>query len=164
MKLFPPAALLLAGLAACATTRAAAPTGPSYYVMRHLQKAEGADPGLSEEGRANAELLAGWFGEDRPSAIYVSATRRAQETAAPVAARLGVTPKVYDPADTPGLVARVLAETGTVLVIGHTNTVPEIVERLGGVRPPPIPESEFGAIWHVSGTPRRTEWRMLGGV
>ena len=162
MKLFHAAALLLAALPSCATIADDAAI-PSYYVMRHLQKGDGLDPGLSEEGRANALRLAGWFERDRPTAIYVSATRRARETAAALAARLGVTPKVYDPSDTPGLAARVLAEKGTVLVVGHSNTIPEIVERLGGVRPEPIAETEYGVIWHVSGKERRTERRMLGG-
>ena len=49
-------------------------------------------------------------GSDRPRAIYVSDFRRTRQTAAPLAARLGLTPIVYDPADTPGLIARVRAE------------------------------------------------------
>jgi broad specificity phosphatase PhoE len=164
MKLFhAAAALLLAALAACATsaTDPAASAGPSWYVMRHLQKAEGADPVLSEEGRRNAERLATWFEDDRPTAIYASKTRRAQETAAPLAARLGLAPIVYDPADTPALVARLRSETGTVLVVGHSNTVPEIIERLGGARPADLAETDFGDIWLISGAERRTERKRL---
>jgi hypothetical protein len=62
----------------------------------------------------------------------------------------------YDPADTPGLVARMLADKGPVLVVGHSNTVPEIVERLGGDRPAPLAETDYGDVWHVWGAPRRT--------
>jgi broad specificity phosphatase PhoE len=149
MALFRPlAALLVLALAACATT-APEPPAPSWYVMRHLQKADGPDPALSEEGRSNAERLASWFADDRPTAIYVSATRRARETAAPLAARLGLTAKEYDPRDTPGLVARAKAETGTVLIVGHSNTVPEIVAQLGGARPADLAESDFGDIFRV---------------
>jgi broad specificity phosphatase PhoE len=149
MTLFRPlAALLLFALAACATT-ATEPPAPSWYVMRHLQKAEGPDPALSPEGARNAERLASWFGGDRPAAIYVSGTRRARETAAPLAARLGLTAKEYDPSDTPGLIARARAETGTVLIVGHSNTVPEIVARLGGARPADLAETDFGDIFRV---------------
>ena len=58
MALFRPLAalLLLLALAACQTT-SEPPRGPSYYVMRHLQKGEGVDPPLSETGRANARRL-----------------------------------------------------------------------------------------------------------
>lgn len=161
MKLFQAAAaLLLAALAACATV-APEPTGPSWYVMRHLQKAEGPDPALSKEGRRHAEALAATFGEDAPDAIYVSSTRRARETAGPLAARIGVTPKEYDPRDTADLVARVKQEPGTVLIVGHSNTVPEIVAALGGERPADLTEQDYGGIWHVR-VDGRTEKKRLG--
>ncbi|HEX8127136.1 MAG TPA: phosphoglycerate mutase family protein [Allosphingosinicella sp.] len=142
------AALLLLALPACATT-SGQPTKPSWYVVRHLQKAEGPDPALSEEGARNAERLASWFGTDRPAAIYVSTTRRARETAAPLAARLGIAVREYDPRDTPGLLARVKAESGTVLIIGHSNTVPDIVAGLGGPRPADLAEADYGDIFRV---------------
>jgi len=149
MTLFRPfAALLLLAAAACATAPDD-PPAPSWYVMRHLQKAEGPDPALSAQGSANAIRVASRFDDDRPSAIYVSTTRRAHETAAPLAAKLGLTAKEYDPSDTPGLVARVRSETGTVLIVGHSNTVPEIVAQLGGARPADMAETEYGDIFRV---------------
>ncbi|HEX8621836.1 MAG TPA: phosphoglycerate mutase family protein [Allosphingosinicella sp.] len=155
------AALMLLALAACQTTPEP-PRGPSFYVMRHLQKAEGEDPPLSAEGQVNARKLIGFFAADPPRAIYVSTTRRARETAAPLARKLHAKVRSYDPGDTDGLVARVLAERGPVLVVGHSNTVPDIVERLGGERPAPLAETDFGDIWHLWGTPRRTERLRIG--
>jgi broad specificity phosphatase PhoE len=157
------AAAFLILIAACATAPRAEAPHPNYYVMRHLQKAAGQDPELSPEGKANAERLAGLLATDPPSAIYVSTTRRAAETAAPLAARLGLTAKTYDPADTPALIAQVMKEPGTVLVVGHSNTVPEIVQRLGGTRPPDLAETDYGDLWHISGPDRRTEKMSLGG-
>lgn len=137
--------------AACASVSPVA-SGPDIYVMRHLQKAaQGPDPALSEEGQANAVRLADWFGEDPPSAIYVSSTRRAQMTAAPLAAKLGVVPKTYNPSDTAALVQSVKAEPGTVLIVGHSNTVPDIIEQLGGARPADIADDRFGDIWRIRG-------------
>lgn len=156
------ALLLLFGLAACETTEPTPPRGPSYYVMRHLQKAEGEDPPLSEAGRANARRLIGFFAVERPRVAYVSTTRRAWETAAPMAKKLRVKVRRYDPADTAGLVARVLSEKGPVVIVGHSNTVPEIVERLGGERPAALAESDYGDVWHLWGTPRRTELLRVG--
>lgn len=147
-------ALLLVVLAACATAPDA-PDGSNFYVMRHLQKAPGPDPALSEEGARNAAKVADLLADDPPAAIYVSTTRRAAETAAPLAARLGLTPKTYDPSNTPALIAAVTAETGTVLIVGHSNTVPEIVERLGAPRPAELSEADYGDIWHISGPERR---------
>ena len=158
------AASVLLVLAACAAVPSAPPAlHPNYYVMRHLQKAAGQDPGLTGEGRTNAERLIALLAADPPSAIYVSTTRRAQETAAPLAARLGIAPKLYNPSDTPALIAAVTAEPGTVLIVGHSNTVPDIIERLGGTRPAAIADDSFGDIWHVYGADRRTEKKSLTG-
>ncbi len=152
------AAFLLAAVAACATATATdEPIRPNHYVMRHLQKATGDDPGLTEEGQRNAVRLADLLADDPPSAIYVSTTRRARETAAVLATRLGLTPITYDPRDTPALIAAATSETGTVLIVGHSNTVPEIVERLGGTRPADLSESDFGDVWRVYGPDRRVE-------
>ena len=153
---------LMLALSACMTTPAPTPQ-PNIYVMRHLHTPKGApDPDLTAVGQDHAARLADWFRRDPPSVIYVSSTRRAQQTAAPLAARLGLTPKVYSPADTAGLVAAVTRETGTVLIVGHSNTVPDIVAQLGGTQPRALVHEDFGDIWNVRGTPRTTAHFTLG--
>lgn len=162
LRLIP--ALFLIALAACFPVAPQEPPGPSFYVMRHLHTPQGVnDPELTAEGQRNAAMLPGFFQGDPPSAIYVSNTRRSQQTAAPLAQALGITPKIYDPANTPALLQRVTAETGTVLIVGHSNTVPDIVQQLGGTRPDPIVHDQFGDIWHVSGIKRNTLRLRLGG-
>ena len=140
----------LATLAACATTPE--PAAPSFYVVRHLHTPSGErDPDLLAEGRRAAQALASWFRPGQaPRAIYVSDYRRTRQTAAPLAARLGLTPIVYDPADTPALAARVRAGPLPALVVGHSNTVPDIVVQLGGTRPGPLVHEDFGDIWLIS--------------
>jgi probable phosphoglycerate mutase len=49
-----------------------------------------ADPVLTEEGRAQSERLADWLSHEQIDHLLSSTLRRAQETAAPVAARLGL--------------------------------------------------------------------------
>lgn len=142
----------------------AAPVGSDIYVMRHLHTLPGAsNPDLTSVGRQHATLLDRWFvRRPSPDAIYVSNTVRAQQTAAVLAARLKLVPKIYDPRDTPGLVATVMAEPGTVLVVGHSNTVPDIVAGLGGTRPGPLVHEDFGDIWRVAGPARVTSHYKLG--
>jgi phosphohistidine phosphatase SixA len=147
MKLFQTCtALLLAALASCATVEPEA-EAPSYYVMRHLQKAEGPDPGLTEEGRRNADTLATMIADAPPRAIYASTTRRARETAEPAAKRFGLALREYDPSDTAGLIARVKADAGPVLIVGHSNTVPAIVAGLGGDLIGEIGEKDYGSLF-----------------
>ena len=151
--------LICAMLALAGCTRAASPPPPvpNIYVMRHLHTPKGVpDPDLTAEGQAVAAALAEWIAKDPPNVIFVSNTKRARQTAAPTAARFGVSPTTYNPADTPGLVAQVQAARGTVLVVGHSNTVPDIVAGLGGARPAPLVHEDFGDIWHIQGPQRTT--------
>jgi broad specificity phosphatase PhoE len=137
--------------AACASLASRDALEPDYFVVRHLNTPEGEqDPDLTEEGRQAAELLARRLTPERPAAIYVSTYKRTQQTAAPLAARLGLTPIVYDPADTPALIARVRAGPTPALIVGHSNTVPDIIEQLGGPRPEPLAHGDFGDLWVVS--------------
>ena len=53
-----------------------------------------ADPPLSEVGRAQAEAVGEWLAEESIDRIIVSPLRRAQETAAPLARRLGIEPEI----------------------------------------------------------------------
>ena len=141
-------AAALAALAACATTPT--PPEPVFYVMRHLNTPAGErDPDLLPEGQRLALVLAERLGDTPPRAIYVSHFKRTRQTAAPLAERLGLEPIVYDPADTPALVARVRGGPTPALIVGHSNTVPDIVEQLGGMRPEALEHEDFGDVWRI---------------
>jgi broad specificity phosphatase PhoE len=144
--------MLAAALAACATVpQAPSPQDVVFHVMRHLHTPEGErDPDLTAEGQAAAQRLVRYFESGVPAAIYVSRFKRSQQTAAPLAARFGLTPMLYDPADTPALIARVRAGPQPALIVGHSNTVPDIVEQLGGTRPAPLTHPDFGDIWNIA--------------
>jgi broad specificity phosphatase PhoE len=164
-------ALILAGAIALAgfTAPEAAPqSSPAtiaisspVYVSRHLQKGEGDDPPLTAEGTANAERLASMLADKGIVAIFVTPTRRTTETATPLAKRLGITITTYDPRDPDALVRAVAAASGPVLVVGHSNTVPDLVARFGGQRPAPMSEEDFGTLFVVEpdGTVAATEVR-----
>lgn len=117
--------------------------GPSLVVLvRHGEKAPvpGDDPPLSAAGQARAHALDSAVAHLAPSAIVVSTRRRTVETAAVVQARTGVTPTVVSldgggAAHVQAVARAVRAARGTVLVVGHSNTIPAIVTALGG---PPL--------------------------
>lgn len=147
--------LLILGLGACAYI---APLQPptTIYVMRHLNTPEGVqDPDLTQEGQAAAERLATWFTDAPPVTIFVSDTKRARQTAAPLAERLGLQPIVYDPRNTDDLLLEVMKSATPVLIVGHSNTVPDIVEKLSKARPAPLAHEDFGDIWRIAGPDRR---------
>jgi len=131
----------------------------TVIVIRHAEKETlgAADPALSAAGEARAALLARMFGEPkgvgRLDAIYVSATLRSRSTATPLAGRLGIVPIVAGADDPQGLARRVLRENGgkRVMVIGHIDTVPEIVAALSGRSDiPGIAEQDFATMYVVT--------------
>ena len=132
----------------------------TVIVIRHAEKdvnVSPADPPLSAAGEARAELLAQMFGDAKAlghvDAIYVSPALRSRLTAAPLAARLGISETVA-PADDPrSLARRVVREHGggRVLIVGHSDTVPQIVAALSAnPRIPEIGAQEYGTMYIVS--------------
>jgi len=105
--------------------------------VRHAEKDKGDDPDLTEAGHARARALAETLAHAHVQAILVSPTRRSRETAAPTAEHAKVEPKVVPmeggtDAHIAALVKAVKAEAGkTVLVVGHTNTIPPLLRGLG---------------------------------
>jgi phosphohistidine phosphatase SixA len=89
----------------------------------------------------------------RLDAIYVSATLRGRSTAAPLAGRRGIVPIVAGADDPKALARRVLRENSgkRVMIVGHSNTVPEIVSALTGRNDiPKIDELDFNVMYVVS--------------
>jgi broad specificity phosphatase PhoE len=108
------------------------------FVVRHAERADAGmtsssnDPDLSAAGQARAESLAAILKDARISAIYITEFNRTRQTAAPLAKTVGVEPIVMSSKDMPALIAKVKARSGNVLIVGHSNTVPEIIRALGG--------------------------------
>ena len=121
----------------------------TIFVIRHLQKAQGDDPSLSDEGAAAAEHLADLLVDEGISAIFATPTRRAMETAAPLAQRTGIAITPYDPSNPHSLVAAIASAKGSVLVVGHSNTVHDLIGRLGGEPPSPLTDQDYGTIFMI---------------
>lgn len=103
--------------------------------VRHAERATvpGADPPISPEGKRRAERLAITLADAGVTAIYTTEYKRTQETAGPSAERFHLTPVTLPGADTDRLVAALRqVQSGTVLVVGHSNTVPKAISQLGG--------------------------------
>jgi phosphohistidine phosphatase SixA len=135
-------------------------TTTTIVVIRHAEKQIGTidDAPLSPQGEQRATRLAQMFGDPevfgRVQQIYVTDTRRAQQTAAALAQRLGLKPAVVEGKLSAGEIARrVLHENrgGLALVVGHGNTVPQIVKELSDARKvPAIGEEEFDTMYVVT--------------
>ncbi len=136
---------------ACSVAAPALAKDVPVYVVRHFDTPKGEkDPDLLPEGANRAEALARWFRGKRLCAVLVTQYKRTRQTAAPTAAGRSIAIQSYDAADTDGAVARAKASACPVLIVGHSNTVPEIVEKLGGTRPADLVHEDFGDLWTVA--------------
>ncbi|KUJ83598.1 MULTISPECIES: histidine phosphatase family protein [Microbulbifer] len=106
------------------------------YLVRHAEKetADPAerDPALTEAGRARAQQLARVLRDVGIEQIYSTDYRRTRETAAPLAERLGLPVELYDPRDLDAFSSELRRGPSRILVVGHSNTTPELVASLGG--------------------------------
>jgi len=127
--------------------------GPSTIVLvRHAEPlAGGSDPGLTALGKRRAELLSFMYQNAGVTAIFTSDLRRTKETAQPLAARLSLTPQELEGLNISAHRNRVLAgPSGVVIVVGHTNTVPELIHALGVEPTVQIAANEFDRMFIVS--------------
>jgi broad specificity phosphatase PhoE len=142
----PLAVLLLTAVASSAFAQRA------VIVVRHAEKVDqSTDAVLSEAGQARARALASLLAKAGVTAVYATQYQRAAQTVQPLADALKLTVQTLQSDDTAGLVARLRSRHGSdvVLVAGHSNTVPEILSRLGHTEPVTIADDDFGSLFVV---------------
>lgn len=124
--------------------------------VRHAEKAQtgGDDPPLSEAGeRRVGELTRQLLDIDVIAgidAVYATQYQRTQQTAQPIADELDLPVNTYDAGDTEEILETILREHKgeIILVVGHSNTVPEMIANLGGHKQvPEIAEDEYDNIY-----------------
>jgi phosphohistidine phosphatase SixA len=135
----------------------------TILLVRHTEKATDAnEPSvpLSEAGTARAASLAEMLQSAGVTGVYATDTVRARRTAEPLAKAAGLEVRIYAPKDANGkpaprlLLDRLKKEEplGVVLVVGHSNTVPEVLAALGYPGKVEIPATQFDDLFVV--TPR----------
>jgi broad specificity phosphatase PhoE len=130
-------------------TALAEPT--AIYLVRHGEKAaEGKDPDLTAQGQARAQNIATILQKVGVTSIFSTPTGRTMQTAQPLAARSGVAVQNYDPRAPKALVEKVKSLNGAVLVVGHSNTLPELVRLFGGAPGADIADNEYDRLYQLS--------------
>ena len=121
-------------------------------IVRHAEKASGQsdDPSLSEAGRARAETLARILKDSEISAIFTTEFKRTKETAAPTASALKLTPTVVSATEIATLADKLRELHGNALVVGHGNTIPDLIKALGIEVPINIPENDYDHFFIVA--------------
>jgi phosphohistidine phosphatase SixA len=111
----------------------------TYYIVRHAEKAVPSaggtmntpdDPPLSELGVNRAEALKEELHNKKIRNIYSTNTKRTIMTVEPLSKHLGVTIQHYGPRSDSNFISQLKRLTANSLIVGHSNTVDEIVNGL----------------------------------
>ncbi len=145
--------LLMTGAHGCAQAPPASIT--TAILVRHAEKAgPTGDVPLNEEGLERARVLSHVLGEVDVAAIYSTPFARTTGTAQPIADVIGLDVTLIDVGDA---YARTMAERirsehvgEVVVVVSHSNTVPEIIRELGAGPVPTIEDHEYDDLYIVT--------------
>ena len=137
-------------------TVAALPAGTTVILARHAERLDQTtDPPLNEVGMARAEALAQVLDTVRVDVVITTQLQRTRLTAAPFMTKRGLEPVVVATGPLEQHVATVASlireryAGKTVLVVGHSNTIPAVARALGATSARPLADTEHGDLYIV---------------
>lgn len=137
----------------------------TVYLVRHAERADEPrqDPPLTEKGVLRSQELARVLGNANVKMIITSQFLRTKATAEPIAKKLNVTatsislslnsanPRQIAEQSTAEVTNKILENGGgSVLVVGHSNSIPDVIKMLGGDVTPVIDEKKFDDLFVVT--------------
>ena len=126
----------------------------TVFIVRHAEKEQRSsrDPDLSDAGRTRAKVLDSILGKVAIDEVYATPYKRTRNTVAPVADRLGLKILSYDPSAQDKFAATLKAASEkTILIAGHSNTVPDLINMLTGNQDyEDLPESEYDNLYVIT--------------
>ena len=134
-----------------------------FYVVRHAEKLAMTkdsasmmvnNPPLSEPGKVRSFVLRSELQDKKINHIFSTNYIRTKSTAQPLSDTIGVPIVIYAPSrdSAAAFDARLKALKGNVLIVGHSNTVDDIVNRLTGRTdiPGDLAETEYDNLFIVT--------------
>ena len=128
----------------------------SYYIVRHAEKAAqetnmSSDVPLTEEGRQRAEALKEILKTKKIAFVFSTNTIRTKSTAQPTANYFHLTTEIYGPKPDSAFIALLKSKKKNTLIVGHSNTLDDIVNMLCGEKKVPgdLPDTEYNNLFIV---------------
>jgi broad specificity phosphatase PhoE len=146
--------LLIVAFASCSHT---------YYIVRHAEKAVAganmsSDVPLSDKGKERAEALKAILKDKKIGYIFSTNTIRTKSTAQPIADLLGLKIEIYKPVPDSAFIRQLRSLKKNVLIVGHSNTVDDIVNMLCGKKEVAgdLPDTEYSKLFIVTVKGKKT--------
>ena len=122
----------------------------SIYLVRHAEKqADKDDPKLTECGEKRAKQIASILEQTNIKNIYSTAYQRTMSTAAPFSKQHNLAIKHYSPAQLPQLAQQLLNKKENTLVVGHSNTTPQLAEFISDLQVEDITEKQYRNLYQI---------------
>jgi broad specificity phosphatase PhoE len=122
----------------------------SIYLVRHAEKLPGSkNPSLTKCGTARAELLAEMLSKTQIKSIYSTSYQRTMQTAKPLAKLQNMAIKQYNPKFLEQFSLSLKQKSENSLVVGHSNTTPELVALLSKQKIAPLTEQDYQYLYQV---------------
>jgi broad specificity phosphatase PhoE len=124
----------------------------AIYIVRHAERADqSADSPLSTQGVGRSYTLRDMLKNAGITKIYTTDLRRTIETAAPFAAAAHIVPVPFKAEDTAALMAsvRAVGPRDRVLIVGHSNTLPDLLRAAGVSSAVAIKDDEYDNLFIV---------------
>ncbi len=126
----------------------------TIYIVRHAEKqlTQDADPNLAQVGMFRSIKLSQILADKEIKHIYSSNYQRTRQTAKPTSDDLRIPVQIYDPGKQKEFAEVLKGLDGNVLVVGHSNTAPRLVNILLGEegKYPDLEDVEYDNIYIVS--------------
>jgi len=123
---------LLACCFVCSANANDASNSFKLYLVRHAEKQldGGSEAVLTEAGKKRSQQLANWFADKDIQDIWSSDYIRTRDTAKPSVSQLGLDLNIYDAGKLADLAEKLLEKQRTALIVGHSNTTPDLARLL----------------------------------
>lgn len=120
-----------------------------FFLVRHAEKVDETDGSpLTEQGQRRAETLANLLRDSGVQSIYSSDFVRTRSTGAPLARQLDLDVEIYDHKKLSAFAQQLLdSPAGRYLVVGHSNTTPQLAGLLGGEPGTEIQTMEYDRLY-----------------
>ena len=131
----------------------------TFFIVRHAEKAAAdgyavmmsKDPALTEAGKERAEALKEILKTKKIGYVYSTNTIRTRSTAESVRTYFNLVAETYPPLPDSVFITRLKSLKKNTLIVGHSNTVDDIVNKLyGSIKiPADLGETEYDNLFVV---------------
>jgi len=155
--------MLLIVLSGLTASWSAIATERQIFLVRHAEKQVNGtnDPALTPQGNTRANNIANQLMDKNIVVIYSSDYQRTRQTAAPLAKQLNLSISIYDPGDLSSFAEMLKQQPGNLLIVGHSNTTPQLAQLLGGKSLGKIKETEYNRIYQLTFDGKQVKTKLL---